>query len=305
MGGAFQTSRDIFQNPIWQDIPKFRIFFYIVGNAVFSKDGVRIGDTHIQRGQFLRSYRNLADDLNYIENRKVKKYSISVISRKIEQLVKEERLKTEDTELGTLFTVVNYEIYQGFENYKSNELGTGLEQSWNGEGTGMEQHRNNNKNVNKDKNVKKDITTTTAAVENPIQLFEKLLCRLSEMQIQKLYAWQDDFDGQAEIINEAIRIADDKNKRFFGFVEYLLKEWANNNLKTIDRVRAYEQEKFNKAKVKPYQRKGTVRTEMLPEWFEESKQPKQEKKALPEDDIARKKAELKEKLKKLRSGTES
>nr|WP_276569611.1 DnaD domain protein [Cytobacillus firmus] len=140
-------------------------------------------------------------------------------------------------------------------------------------------------------------------MENPVQLFEKLLCRLSPNQMEKLYQWQDDFSGQAEIINEAIRIADDKNKRFFGFVEFLLKEWANNKLDSLDRVKAYEQEKFNKAKIKPYPRKGVVRTEMLPEWFDESNQPKQEKRAMPEDDLARKKAELNEKLKKLKSGS--
>lgn len=155
MGGAFQTSREIFNNPIWQDVSKFRIFFFIVGNAVFSNDGVRISDVHIKRGQFLRSYRNLCDDLQYIENRKVKKYSISVISRKIDSLVKEERLKIESTELGTLFTVVNYEEYQRLENYKA-KLGTELEQGWNTVGTELEQSGNNNKKDNKDKNVKKD-----------------------------------------------------------------------------------------------------------------------------------------------------
>lgn len=90
------------------------------------------------------------------------------------------------------------------------------------------------------------ITTTTT--ENPIRVFEKLLCRLSPNQIEKLYAWTDDFNGQTEIVNEAIIIADNKNKRYFGFVEFLLKEWFNNKLESIDRVRVYEQEKFNKQK---------------------------------------------------------
>jgi len=94
--------------------------------------------------------------LEYIENRKIKKYSTSVIKRKIDSLVKEERLKIEDTELGTLFTVVNYDEYQGFERYK-NKHGTELEQSWNSDGTELEQHRNNNKNVKNEKNVKNKI----------------------------------------------------------------------------------------------------------------------------------------------------
>jgi hypothetical protein len=159
MKGAFQTSREIFENPIWQDVIKFRIFFFIVGNAVFAEEGVTIQDIHVKRGQFLRSYRNLINDLEYLDNRSLKKYSISVISKKIDQLVKEERLKIESTELGTLFTVVNYDEYQGFERYKTpteNGARTEREHSENSPRTERERSENNNKNVNKDKNVKKD-----------------------------------------------------------------------------------------------------------------------------------------------------
>lgn len=92
--------------------------------------------------------------------------------------------------------------------------------------------------------IEKDNTTTTT--ENPVVLFEKSICRLSTRQSESLYQWVDDFNGQTEIVNEAIKIADDKNKRNFGFVEFLLKEWANSKLDSVDRVRAYEQEKFNR-----------------------------------------------------------
>ncbi|MEK5108191.1 DnaD domain protein [Cytobacillus sp. FSL K6-0129] len=270
MKGAFQTSREIFENPIWNDIPKFRIFFYIYGNAVFSKEGTTVAGMHLKRGQFLRSYRNLRDDLAYVENRSVKQYSLSVIKRKVDSLVKENRLKIEETELGTLFTVINYEQYQGFEHYKNSNL----ERSENALGTGMERSENNNKNVNKDNNVKEKTTTTTTAPENPVQLFEYLLCRLSPIQMNSLYQWVDDFKGNQEIVNAAIKLADNKNKRNFNFVEFLLKEWHSNNLMDIDRVRAYEREKFNNSKVKPFARKGkgVIRTEMLPDWFEEDAQ---------------------------------
>ena len=155
--GAFIVSREIFNNPIWQDVQSFRIFFYILGQAVFSDEGVRKGNVHIKKGQYLRSFRNLQSDLEYIENRRIKQYSISTISRKVNSLVSQGRLKIEDTELGTLFTVVNYESYQLLSNYKGTELGTALEQSGNGVGTEQEQNRNNNKNVKNEKNVKEHI----------------------------------------------------------------------------------------------------------------------------------------------------
>lgn len=160
MKGSFQTSREIFENPIWSDIPKFRIFFYIIGNAVFSKDGVLMGSIKVGRGQYLRSYRNLRNDLEYIDNRSVKKYSLSLISRKVEQLVKEERLLVEDTELGTLFTVCNYALYQGFNNVKKNNENaerTATERSENGDRTATERRRNNNKNVKKVNNDKNEL----------------------------------------------------------------------------------------------------------------------------------------------------
>lgn len=158
LGGAFQTSRQIFENPIWQDVIKFRLFFFIVGNAVFSENGVRVGNITLQRGQFLRSYRNLSSDLEYLDSRSLKKYSISVIKKKIDQLVEENSLIVEETELGTLFTVVNYAQYQGLDNYKSvtkNGERTEREHPENGAKTEREQNENNNKNVKKDKNDKK------------------------------------------------------------------------------------------------------------------------------------------------------
>jgi hypothetical protein len=161
MGGAFQTSRDIFEHPIWQDIPKFRIFFFIVGNAVFSEAGAKVGGILVKRGQYLRSYRNLQDDLAYIENRAVKKYSLSVIKRKIDSLVKENRLKMEEAELGTLFTVVNYEQYQGLDNYKKDNL----ERSENAVRTEMERSWNNNKNVEEGKEGINVVVNNTPADE--------------------------------------------------------------------------------------------------------------------------------------------
>lgn len=148
MKGAFQTSREIFENPIWTDVIKFRIFFYIYGNAVFAKEGTRVGDIHLKRGQYLRSYRNLQKDLMYMEKRAFKTYSISTIESKIKQLVKENRIQIESTDYGTLFTVLNYEEYQGFERYQKSSS----EQQPNSNRTATERHPNNNKNVNKDKN---------------------------------------------------------------------------------------------------------------------------------------------------------
>jgi len=151
--GAFQTDRLIFENKIWKNVLKFRLFFFIYGNAVFSESGVDIDDIHLNRGQFLRSYRNLQSDLEYVENHAVKQYSLSQVKRYVQELVQEKRIKLEVSQLGTLFTVVNYEQYQGFERFNNGSI----EQRKNTERTDEEQMKNNNKNVKNDKNEKKDI----------------------------------------------------------------------------------------------------------------------------------------------------
>lgn len=164
-GGSFQTSREIFEHPIWQDVTQFRLFFYIYGQAIFSEAGVRVGDVVLKRGQYLRSYRNLSKDLEYIENRQVKSYSISTIKRTIDKLVKENRLSVEDTELGTLFTVVNYASYQGFGHVQKEDLA----QHGNSVGTEAEQSRNNNK---KEKKVKKDIKDYTSQIKDLLSRYK-------------------------------------------------------------------------------------------------------------------------------------
>ncbi|STY45498.1 Uncharacterised protein [Listeria grayi] len=155
MKGAFQMSREIFDNDIWTDVIKFRIFFFIVGNAVFSEKGVTKGGIQVGRGQYLRSFRNLREDLVYYDNNAEKFYALSTIKEKIDDLVNEERIKITTTKLGTLFTVCNYALYQDLSNYSKHSS----ERLPNSHRTAAEQLPNNNKNVKKDKNDKKDNNT--------------------------------------------------------------------------------------------------------------------------------------------------
>lgn len=202
--GAFQTSREIFENPIWTDVVKFRIFFYIYGNAVFANDGTTVAGIHLKRGQYLRSYRNLQKDLVYLDKKAFKQYSLSTIKDKVDQLVKEGRIRIESTDYGTLFTVVNYEEYQGFDNYRN----TFAEQQPNGTRTVTEQYPNNNNNVNNDNNVKNVNNSPrntrkkrVYADDDPNKKLAKLLFKL----ISKNQSIQDpDFDKWANTIRLTI-----------------------------------------------------------------------------------------------------
>jgi len=172
MTGVFQTDREIFDNPVWKNILKFRLFFYIYGNAVYTEDGIKYSDIHVKRGQFLRSYRKLQEGLEYIENHAVKHYSLSQIKRAIDELVNEGRMSKNDTELGTLFTICNYEEYQGFERFQKDSI----EQIKNTDRTLIEQMKNNNKKDNKDKKDKnktyREILSEHTRNEKLISTFE-------------------------------------------------------------------------------------------------------------------------------------
>lgn len=222
--GAFQTSREIFENPIWTDVVKFRLFFYIYGNAVFAKDGTMVANIHLKRGQFLRSYRNLANDLSYMEKRSFKNYSISTIKAKVEQLVKENRIEIEPTDYGTLFTVVNYDEYQGFERYSN----LSSEQQPNGARTATERQPNNNKNV---KNDKKENTSPTSAKPKygpddvPYKIASHLLNAIRENNPKfslrnddrKLQSWAND-----------IRLAHERDGRDYGLLDKMV-TWCQND----------------------------------------------------------------------------
>lgn len=164
--GAFLTSREIFSSSIWSDVIELRLFMFIYGNAVFAEDGIEVAGIHLKRGQFLRSYRNLRDDLQYTENKAFKKYPLSTIKTKIDKLVKEKRLAIEATEYGTLFTVLNYAVYQSFEHYE----GGNAERHLNSIRTVNVQSPNNNKNVKNDKNdKKKTLSSSTVPVAEIIE----------------------------------------------------------------------------------------------------------------------------------------
>ena len=115
-GGRFLIDRNIFENDIWTDVVKFRLFIYILGKAAF-KDTVVCG-IEVSRGQYLISYRKLAEDLVYKDGKSLKKYSLATIKRKIDTLIKEQRMEIKETSSGTLFTIKNYDKYQCFESVK-------------------------------------------------------------------------------------------------------------------------------------------------------------------------------------------
>lgn len=286
MQGWFKLHRELFDSDIWHDANTFRLFVFLIAKASH-QDGVKIKGRILKRGQYIRSYRKLADDLSYKEGRGFKTLSLSTIKKCVSKLADDERVNVEETELGTLFTIVNYARYQDSEDPKkesanapNEEVRTNYELTANEVRTNCEQEQEL-----KNLRTKESFTTTATTVPatqpvngfaKALQTFEANLCKLSPLQMETLGKWFDDFNESYEIIEEAITIAADRNKKNYGFVEYLFKEWADNKLTTIEQVQSHERNKFNKQPAspnagsyspRPNYRSKPVREELLPEWF--------------------------------------
>ncbi|MBC1783140.1 hypothetical protein HCA14_12440 [Listeria welshimeri] len=298
MKGAFQMSREIFENDIWSDVIKFRLFFYIVGNAVFSENGVMKGGIQIGRGQYLRSFRNLREDLLYYDNNAEKFYSLSTIKEKIDELVREERLEITTTKLGTLFTVRNYALYQDLNNYS----GTSSERLPNSHRTATEQLPNNKKNVKKDKNDNKDNNKRQNKFDEvhlslANLLFEMIKSNNPEEKNPDIEKWAHDLrimieqdKREPEKVKNAI-IWSQENDFWCSVIKSPKSLRRNYDKMATQRNKPVASKPFNKYN-KP------VKQEILPDWFDkEQKKTKQETSTTESsEDLEKKVAEIKAKL---------
>ena len=122
MGGWIKLHRKVLDNEIWCDVTVFRLFTLLMLKATHQEMKVR-GQT-LKRGQYVRSYSKLAEDLSYKEGRGLKTMSKSTVMRAVKKLVGAGMLDVSETDYGTLFTIVNYDVYQGIGTGISNECDT-------------------------------------------------------------------------------------------------------------------------------------------------------------------------------------
>src|SRR5699024_10163942 len=122
----------------------FRLFTLLLLKASH-KDGIKINGIEINRGQYLRSYSKLAEDLEYKEGRGYKKVSKSTIKRSVRKLFDSGMVTVRETDSGTVFNIVKYHEYQGIEEHTENTNGTDrdtlAERTQNEGGTNPEQEQ--------------------------------------------------------------------------------------------------------------------------------------------------------------------
>ncbi|BCB04788.1 DnaD domain-containing protein [Bacillus sp. KH172YL63] len=126
--------------------------------------------------------------------------------------------------------------------------------------------------LNKTK-LKEDVVDDSPASLNPFQFYEQEGFGVLGGYIpQKIVSWCDDLCE--ELVLEAMKIAVEQGTKKWGYVEAILKNWAQKGIRTLEQSRA-EQQQFKEQRTKRTPaRNGKVRpirTEKLPDWFEEKK----------------------------------
>ncbi|KIL74168.1 hypothetical protein [Bacillus badius] len=162
MQGWIKLHRKILENDLWNDVSTFRLFTLLLLKAAY-KDGVKVNGHELKQGQYIRSYRLLAQDLSYKEGRGIKQYSTSTIKRCSAKLIERGMITVDETELGTLFTILNYASYQDSQDFE--------EETQNGSKNEVEMNQKRSQNNNKNA-INKEIpaeAASTALFSPPVQ----------------------------------------------------------------------------------------------------------------------------------------
>ncbi|KON88973.1 hypothetical protein AF332_20730 [Sporosarcina globispora] len=158
----------------------------------------------------------------------------------------------------------------------------------------------------KDEDIEKD-KEIIATAANVSFFDEYMLCfggQPSPIQIQEINSFIDEDRLAVEVICASFKKAAEIGAKY-SYARSILNSWAKKGIRCLNDVENEQKEHEQRKQMRNKPRRGSVpvRTEKLPEWFEEDHDPKKQEAPKSEDDLFRKKAELKEKLKKIGSGS--
>ncbi|MGD6967412.1 DNA helicase [Rossellomorea vietnamensis] len=105
MTGWIKFNRSMIDSPIWGSPFTLRLLLLLSCRAL-QKEFMYVEEVKVLRGQYLRSYSRLAEDLQYVENGNLKIPSKNTIKLSVDRLRKYGLISTEETKIGTLFTLL-------------------------------------------------------------------------------------------------------------------------------------------------------------------------------------------------------
>ena len=245
MAGWISLHRKIMDNPIYSNAHMLKLWIHCLMKATHAKRDQLVGNqmVKLEAGQFVTGRNALSEEFNK-GAKKDEIISARTLWRWLKNFEEWEMLSIKSGTKYSVVTVINWSEHQKTDQQLSNKRPTDDQQMTNSCPTDDQQVSTNN-NVNNVNNLNNSNTTTSAdGFSEVAQTFEANLCMLSPMQYESLEMWFNDFGQSKDIVTEAIKIAGERNRKNFGFVQYLFKEWANNKLTTLDQVKSHERNKF-------------------------------------------------------------
>lgn len=236
--GHFRIIREVFQRDIFKNVVDFRLFFLILGQAMF-KDGVPAGDIILERGEWLRSYRQLQKDLEYIDGRAVRQYGIATLKRSTERLIAEHLISTKKADSGTVFRVEKYNELQGIAEMIPPTAERNAE------------HHSGTKRIKEVLRTKENKEIINIQQQQPLRaqrqnFFDKYFVSIGRMpngfQREKLTMYIDHEGIEEEAVCLAIDLTARAGANFF-YLESILKSWLQKGIKTTEQALQAEQER--------------------------------------------------------------
>lgn len=233
---------------LFNDLWAHRLYLFLLRNATHRE--YEYNGMTLKPGHYVRSVSKLVDDIAYLERNAVKKPGRATIKRIIEKLESLGLIETEypiksvfsqkkvgtgfgtnnGTEVGTLFTVVKMQSYQGIEVESESKVGTEV-------GTGVKSEVGSITRFNK-----QDLNNKINNDVDIIRFFqENIRFNLNPIEIQTMQYWEQDYPK--ELIIEAIKRTALNNVTSLRYTETILKEWNKQRLITLAEVQRHEENK--------------------------------------------------------------
>ncbi|MFI3378935.1 DnaD domain protein [Mammaliicoccus sciuri] len=272
MAGWISLHRSIENHWLYEEDRKFSKFEAWVDLLLMvnHKDNKTIMDgklVTVKRGQRITSLRKLGDRW---------KWSLTKVDSFLRLLEQDKMIVVKKDTKKTLVTIVNYDVYQNVDlekRHRKDSEKTEKEHRKDREKTQKKTNNNDNKENNENNDNKENKKTS-----NVYDFYQESgFGIINQYTAQDITYYLESFENDSdEIVTAALKLALDRNKVNWGYAKAILKDWLKSNLKSINEVRAYEQQKLANFKSRSGQNNNLQSKEKTPEWLLRQKQNNQD-----------------------------
>lgn len=272
MTGWISLHRSIENHWLYEEDRKFSKFEAWIDLLLMvnHKDNKTIMDGNlvtVKRGQRITSLRKLGDRW---------KWSLTKVDSFLRLLEQDKMIVVKKDTKKTLVTIVNYDVYQNIDlekRHRKDREKTEKEHRKDREKTQKKTNNNDNKENNENNDNKENKKTS-----NVYDFYQESgFGIINQYTAQDITYYLESFENDSdEIVTAALKLALDRNKVNWGYAKAILKDWLKSNLKSINEVRAYEQQKLSNFKSRAGHNSNLQSKEKTPEWLLRQKQNNQD-----------------------------